>query len=87
MIKSLVLLTGCLIAFSGPIVPAVAQVTINVDIGVPPPPPRVEVVPAPRRDYVWAPGYWRWKGREHVWVSGRWVRDRGSRQRALKRFA
>jgi hypothetical protein len=47
-----------------------------VEIQVAPPAPRVEVVPAPRVGYVWAPGYWRWNGRRHVWVNGVWVRER-----------
>jgi WXXGXW repeat (2 copies) len=47
-----------------------------VDIDVSPPPPRVVVEPAPRRGYVWAPGYWQWDGRRHVWVEGRWIRER-----------
>jgi hypothetical protein len=47
-----------------------------VDVDVRPPPPRIVVVPAPRRGYVWAPGHWRWSGRHHVWVDGRWVRER-----------
>ena len=41
-----------------------------------PPPSRVEVVPAPRRGYEWAPGYWNWQGRHHVWHAGTWVRAR-----------
>jgi hypothetical protein len=47
-----------------------------VDIDVRPPAERVVVVPAPRRGYLWAPGYWRWNGRQHVWVDGHWVRER-----------
>jgi hypothetical protein len=47
-----------------------------VDVGVAPPPERVEVVPAPRAGYVWAPGYWRWDHGHHVWVRGYWVRER-----------
>ena len=53
-----------------------AVAVVGVDIDVRPPPDRVVVVPAPRRGYVWAPGYWRWDGRNHVWVEGRWVRER-----------
>jgi hypothetical protein len=53
-----------------------AVAAVGVDIDVRPPPERVVVVPAPRRGYVWAPGYWRWNGRDHVWVEGRWVRER-----------
>lgn len=48
----------------------------SVDIRVGPPPPRVEVVPASRRGYVWAPGYWNWRGHHHHWVGGTWVRER-----------
>jgi hypothetical protein len=37
---------------------ATAQVGVSVVIGNAPPPPRFESVPAPRRGYIWAPGYW-----------------------------
>jgi len=47
-----------------------------VEVSVRPPAPRVVVVPAARRGYIWAPGYWRWNGRAHVWIDGRWVRER-----------
>src|SRR5258708_29078507 len=55
-------------------VPAGAQVGIGFSIGVAPPPPRYEVVPAPREGYYWAPGYWRWgePRRSPVWVEGSW---------------
>ena len=49
---------------------------VVVDVNVAPPPGRVEVVPAPRTGYVWAPGYWRWDRGRHVWVTGYWVRER-----------
>jgi len=42
-------------------------------IRVAPPPLRHEAViarPGPRQ--VWVPGFWRWSGREYVWVSGAW---------------
>lgn len=73
-----VVIMGALIAGGVVALPAVshAQVSLNISIGVPPPPPRVEVVPPPRVGYVWAPGYWRWEGKHHVWVGGRWVRAR-----------
>jgi hypothetical protein len=57
-------------------VPVVSNARVYVDIGVAPPPLRVEVVPAARVGYVWAPGYWNWNGRRHVWVGGRWVGER-----------
>ena len=59
--------------------PAAAQTVVgSLIVDVPPPAARVEVVPAPRVGFVWAPGYWRWEEprRTHVWVEGRWVEDR-----------
>jgi len=56
--------------------PAFARVNVRAGIDVPPPPARVEVVPAPRPGYVWAPGYWAWEGRRHVWREGRWIGER-----------
>jgi hypothetical protein len=41
-----------------------------VYVQVPPPPPRVEVVPVMRPGQVWVPGHWRWNGREHLWIAG-----------------
>lgn len=42
-----------------------------------PPAPRYErrgVAPSHR--HFWAPGYYRWSGRQHVWVGGRWEQNR-----------
>jgi hypothetical protein len=40
---------------------------------VAPPAARFEVRGvAPSARHFWAPGYYRWTGREHVWVAGRW---------------
>jgi WXXGXW repeat (2 copies) len=56
-------------------VPIVSEArTIIVEVA--PPAPRVEVVPAARVGYVWAPGYWRWNGHKHVWANGSWARER-----------
>jgi hypothetical protein len=54
--------------------PSVAAVDVYVNRA--PPPPRSERVPAARRGYVWAPGYWNWRGNRHVWVAGSWARER-----------
>ena len=74
------LLVACVLAvgISGCVVspPARGRTVALVDIDVRPPPPRVVVVPEPRRGYVWAPGYWRWNGHAHVWVDGKWLRER-----------
>jgi hypothetical protein len=56
--------------------PALAAVNLNFGVEIAPPPPQVEVLPAPRPGYVWAPGYWAWEGGRHVWVDGRWVGER-----------
>jgi hypothetical protein len=54
--------------------PAEAATVIEIDVA--PPAPRVVEVPPPRHGYVWADGYWRWKGHHHVWVNGHWVREK-----------
>lgn len=64
------------VALSAAIVSLPVAARTFVEIQVAPPAPRVEVVPAPRVGYVWAPGYWRWNGRRHVWIRGSWVRER-----------
>jgi hypothetical protein len=58
--------------------PAQAQVSVNIAIGVPPPAPVYEVVPAPRPGYVWMPGYWDWDDHyhKHAWKKGRWEHER-----------
>lgn len=61
--------------FLGSTLPASAAVGIDIQIA-PPPPPHAVVVPPARPGWVWAPGYWRWDGGRHVWVEGRWLRER-----------
>ena len=40
-----------------------------------PPPPRYAVVGVPPRPgYVWAEGFWDWRGGGYVWAPGRWMR-------------
>src|SRR6201999_4270763 len=55
--------------------PAAAQ-ELNISIGVPPPAPIYEAVPAPRAGFVWAPGFWGWEGGRHVWHGGSWMAER-----------
>lgn len=47
-----------------------------IDIEIAPPAPRVVVAPPPRPGFVWAPGYWAYRGHEHVWVDGHWMKER-----------
>jgi hypothetical protein len=55
---------------------AAAQAQYTAIVSVAPPAPRVEVVPAAREGWVWAPGHYEWRGNQHVWVAGSWMRDR-----------
>jgi WXXGXW repeat (2 copies) len=55
--------------------PTGAVVTREVVVPRAPPSVRIEAqTVAPGPGYIWTPGYWRWSGRDYVWVSGSWVR-------------
>ena len=70
---SLVPLAGCVVEARGPRA-AVAVAAPVVYVPVPPPAPVVEAVPVcPGPRYIWTRGYYRWSGREYLWVPGRWV--------------
>jgi hypothetical protein len=56
------------------VLPSIGSARVYLDVDIAPPAPRVEVVPAPRVGYVWAPGYWNYEGRHHVWVKGHYIR-------------
>lgn len=58
------LLGGCVVR---PVLPH------EIVVPLPPPPPRVEVVPvAPGVGWLWIDGYWGWAGGRHVWRPGHW---------------
>jgi hypothetical protein len=69
------LMTLCMAA-SAVVLPTLAEAGVAVDITVAPPAPQVEVVPVARPGYVWAPGFWEWRGGQHVWVGGHWMGER-----------
>ena len=69
-------LLGALVAASLMGFGAAAQAQYSAIVSVAPPAPRVEVVPAPRSGWVWAPGHWQWQGNQYVWVEGHWLRER-----------
>lgn len=78
IIRSLAL-TGLLMLAAGSALytpPAEARSFVSVRIG--PPAPRFERVVV-RPGYIWAPGYWRWNGRTHVWVGGGYLVARPGR--------
>ena len=53
--------------------PALVNARAYIDVEIAPPASRVEVVPAARVGYVWAPGYYNYNGHDHVWVSGHYI--------------
>ena len=65
---------GAIVASALGAIPVKAATSIYVDIA--PPEPRVEVVPAPRVGFVWAPGYYAHRSGHYVWMNGRWERER-----------
>jgi hypothetical protein len=66
------LLAACASRFPRP--PFAPQPTAAlVEVGQPPPPARVEVVPAsPGPPAVWLDGEWIWRRGQWAWLSGRW---------------
>jgi hypothetical protein len=79
-------LLGTMLGLGALSTPASAQIGVSIDIGIPPPPVRIEVVPAVRAGYVWAPGYWGWQGGAHVWMPGRWNAARAGHRWAPERW-
>jgi hypothetical protein len=65
---------GAIVASALSAIPVVANAAIYVNLA--PPDPLVEVVPAPRAGFVWAPGYYTYRNNHYVWVKGRWERER-----------
>ncbi len=74
MIKKMLIATMVAASLSG--VATTASAAVDLYVNVAPPENRVEVVPAPRAGYVWAPGYWDYRGHRHAWVRGHWERER-----------
>jgi hypothetical protein len=76
MVRQRMLLAALLVAAGALGAPQVSSAAVVVDVDVAPPAPQVEVVPAARPGYVWAPGFWAWRGGQHVWVRGHWLGER-----------
>lgn len=72
MIRKIVLAAMVSAALGSVTLPASAAIIVQVA----PPPPRTEVVPSPRRGYVWVGGHWGWRNQHHHWVQGAWLRER-----------
>lgn len=56
--------------------PSMAQPYVSVVISSAPPAPIYERIPGPRHGYVWAPGYWEWRGHRHAWIPGHYIAAR-----------
>ncbi len=74
------------LAITASAVPGAASARVYLDVEVAPPAARVEVVPAARRGYTWAPGYYNWSGHQHVWVGGRYIRQRSGNHWSADRW-
>jgi hypothetical protein len=72
MIRKVILAAMLAASFGSIATPATAAIIVQIA----PPSPRAEVVPQPRRGYVWVGGYWDWRGNKHHWVKGTWVKER-----------
>ncbi len=55
---------------------AQAGTHVSIQVGIAPPPPRWEPIPAPRAGFFWVPGYWMWVSGGYRWHAGRWHRHR-----------
>ncbi len=54
---------------------SLAQVSVGINIGAPPPPRVLRVRPAsPGPDFYWVEGYWYPVGRHYKWHAGYWTR-------------
>jgi hypothetical protein len=53
---------------------ALADISINIGLEGPPPPPRQEVIVgvSPGPDFIWVGGYWDGSPGHYTWVGGRW---------------
>jgi len=75
-LRKLLLAGLCATSLVGIAVPVVAEAAVGVFLNIAPPENRYEAVPAARRGYIWAPGYWNARGNRHVWQAGHWEKSR-----------
>ena len=70
------LIAMCVASMGAASIPLTTSAAVDVYFNAVPPAQRVEVVPAPRHGYIWAPGYWNLKRDRHVWTAGHYERER-----------
>lgn len=73
--KSLVAVL-CVASLGAVSLPLTASADTRIYLNSAPPQPRHEVVPAPRKGYLWVPGYWNARNNRHAWQAGHWERNR-----------
>ena len=73
MIKKLLIVAALAGSFGTVTIPANAAIIL---VQKAPPEPRSERIPPARRGYIWDAGHWDWRNNRHVWVQGKWIRDR-----------
>ncbi|WP_459851879.1 YXWGXW repeat-containing protein [Humidesulfovibrio idahonensis] len=74
--KKLKIMFATVLCLGAMAAPAMAQVNISIDLGIAPPPPRVEVIHEGRPGFVWIEGFWYWDGHKHRWSKGHWEHER-----------
>ena len=74
--RKLILATLAAAIIAGASLPSMARTNVDFYVSVAPPPPRYEIVPAPRVGWVWVPGFWDWRHGRYHWVRGHYVRHR-----------
>jgi hypothetical protein len=72
-LKTLLATVLCLGCFAAP---ALAQLSISINISDEPPAPRYEPVRSPRSGWVWVPGIWFWDAGRYHWSEGHWIKAR-----------
>ena len=50
--------------------------SVEVEIGVAPPPEREVIVPAPRPGFIYERPHYTWDGRAYTWSEGRYIEER-----------
>lgn len=81
------LLAALIVASLGAVTQSpMALAEVEIFFNSAPPALRYERVPAPRRGYVWAPGYWDSNRNKHSWKKGHWERERQGHYYAQPRW-
>jgi hypothetical protein len=75
-IRSILAALAMALGFFGVAATANADRFVDVEIGVAPPPERVEVVPPPRVGFIYERGHYVVEGNRYVWHEGHFIKER-----------